>query len=94
MSVFKFQVNIFIADLNIVFVLVGALMGFTLARFQYLDNRGDFCKRGNAAPGECFYYLQQTRYHVGIILHLGCILRKLGSYLLDISSRVLFPITS
>ncbi|KDB22708.1 hypothetical protein H109_05374 [Trichophyton interdigitale MR816] len=56
------------------FVLVGALMGFTLARFQYLNIRGDFCKRGNAAPGECFYYLQQTRYHVGIILHLGCIL--------------------
>lgn len=94
MSVLKFQVNVSIADLNIVFVLVGALMGFTLARFQYLNVRGDFCKKGNAAPGECFYYLQQTRYHVGIILHLGCILRKLFSSLLDISSRGSCPIAS
>ncbi|CAJ2501359.1 Uu.00g042120.m01.CDS01 [Anthostomella pinea] len=60
------------------FIFGGALVGFSLARLQYLDFYGVFCSShpsgsSGAAPGECFYWLQ-TRYTVGIILHLACIL--------------------
>ena len=60
------------------FILAGALFGFCLARLQYLDFHGTFCNTtggtSSAAPGECFYYLGQKRYGVGIILHLAGIL--------------------
>ncbi|KAK2750931.1 hypothetical protein FQN57_000005 [Myotisia sp. PD_48] len=58
------------------FIFGGALMGFTLARFQFLNITGIFCGggSGSALPGECYYYLGENRYYVGIILHLGCIL--------------------
>lgn len=60
------------------FILVGALFGFCLARLQYLDFYGRFCNTtggtSGAAPGECFYYLGQKRYGVGMILHLAGIL--------------------
>lgn len=59
------------------FIFAGALWGFCLARFQYLDFHGVFCgnlNNGNgAAPGECFWYLMGY-YKVGIIMHLGCII--------------------
>ncbi|KAI3397287.1 hypothetical protein diail_11019 [Diaporthe ilicicola] len=60
------------------FIFAGALMGFTLARFQYLDFYGVFCSTGgsggnHAAPGECMYYLRGHE-RVGIILHLATIL--------------------
>ncbi|KAL1648404.1 hypothetical protein SLS58_002157 [Diplodia intermedia] len=60
------------------FIFNGALLGFTLARLQYLDFNGIFCSPtpsgGNgAAPGECYYYLRD-RYKVGIIMHLAGIL--------------------
>ncbi|OHE99725.1 hypothetical protein CORC01_05083 [Colletotrichum orchidophilum] len=52
------------------FIFFGALMGFTLARFEYL-NFNTFCK--GTAPGECFYY-QKGHEKAGIILHLAGIL--------------------
>ncbi|KAL1622151.1 hypothetical protein SLS54_005218 [Diplodia seriata] len=60
------------------FIFNGALLGFTLARLQYLDFNGIFCSPtasgGNgAAPGECYYYLRD-HYKVGIIMHLAGIL--------------------
>lgn len=52
------------------FIFAGALIGFTLARFQYL-NFDVFCN--GSAPGECFAY--QTGYRkAGLLLHLGAIL--------------------
>lgn len=60
------------------FIFAGALFGFSLARIQYLDFYGKFCNTdgsaSGAAPGECFYYLKQQRYRIGIILHLAGIL--------------------
>lgn len=61
------------------FIFVGALMGFTLSRLPYLDFYGVFCKDGksqslHAGPGECFYYLNNLRDRVGLILHLATIL--------------------
>ncbi|OAL05101.1 hypothetical protein IQ06DRAFT_268839 [Phaeosphaeriaceae sp. SRC1lsM3a] len=62
------------------FIFGGALFGFVLARFMYLDFRKNFCpasgsKGGNsAAPGECYYYLNFDRYKIGILLHLAGIL--------------------
>ncbi|KAF7970158.1 hypothetical protein HWV62_24860 [Athelia sp. TMB] len=50
--------------------------GFILARLQYLDIDGVFCKfqsANGAAPGECYWYAMSL-YGVGIRLHLGCIL--------------------
>ncbi|OAL35841.1 hypothetical protein AYO20_04991 [Fonsecaea nubica] len=52
-------------------ILVGALMGFVLARFQYLNVDGIFLK--NTIPGDAIHY-QSGYKRVGIILHLGCIL--------------------
>jgi len=52
------------------FIFFGALMGFTLARLQYLSFDA-FCK--GAAPGECFYY-RKGHEKAGIIIHLAGIL--------------------
>lgn len=47
---------------------------------MYLDFNGHYCPaeaRNNgsgAAPGECYYYLNFSRYKIGILLHLGGIL--------------------
>ncbi|KAJ0381865.1 hypothetical protein COL922a_013702 [Colletotrichum nupharicola] len=54
------------------FIFFGAFMGFTLARFEYL-NFSIFCGPGGAAPGECFYY-QKRIEQIGIKMHLGAIL--------------------
>ncbi len=61
------------------FIFAGALMGFTLARLQYLSVFGVFCGPGfnasnRAAPGECFYYLKPDFEKVGIVMHLGTVL--------------------
>ncbi len=45
---------------------------------KYLDFWGVFCNsdavpRTGALPGECFYYTEQRRYHIGIILHLATV---------------------
>ncbi|KAI3336129.1 hypothetical protein F4824DRAFT_509934 [Ustulina deusta] len=60
------------------FIFVGALFVFSLARLKYLDFWGVFCNsdavpRTGALPGECFYYTEQRRYHIGIILHLATV---------------------
>ncbi|WYZ35978.1 hypothetical protein EsH8_X_000625 [Colletotrichum jinshuiense] len=52
------------------FIFFGALMGFTLARLQYLSFNHFI---NNTAPGESFYY-QKVRGKVGIIIHLTGIL--------------------
>jgi hypothetical protein len=62
------------------FIFAGALFGFTLARFMYLDFSNNFCPAGgstggnSAAPGECYYYLNFDQYKIGILLHLGGVL--------------------
>ena len=61
------------------FIFDGAFLGFTLARFPYLNIWGNFCppvpKPGvSAAPGECYWYETLPRNRIGIILHLGTIL--------------------
>lgn len=63
------------------FIFGGALTGFCLARFMYLNFNGVLCPAGGppaggngAAPGECYYYVNFPRYKVGIILHLAGVL--------------------
>lgn len=53
------------------FIFSGALLGFVLARLQYLNFFNVFCSPGSggsnhAAPGECFYYLR-GREKIGMI---------------------------
>ncbi|KAI1210213.1 uncharacterized protein F4807DRAFT_424272 [Annulohypoxylon truncatum] len=61
-------------------VLGGIFSGFSLSRLRYLDFYGTFCGssvpggRDLAVPGECFYYLNQEYYKIGIITHLAVIL--------------------
>jgi hypothetical protein len=57
------------------FLFAGALLGFALARFQFLNFNGIFCGGGSsgASPGECYYYTRD-HYKVGMMLHLFCIL--------------------
>ncbi|KAK2058673.1 hypothetical protein LY76DRAFT_593072 [Colletotrichum caudatum] len=52
------------------FIFSGALMGFTLARLNYISFDA-FCK--GAAPGECFHY-RRGHEKAGIIIHLAGIL--------------------
>lgn len=54
-------------------------MGFTLARFEYLNIWKVFCNPNGqggftAAPGECYWYENFPRNKIGIILHPGTIL--------------------
>ncbi|EEP77114.1 conserved hypothetical protein [Uncinocarpus reesii 1704] len=53
------------------FIFAGALMGFTLARFQYLDYYGIFC--GSPGIGECYFFTKGVE-EIGLIIHLGTIL--------------------
>ncbi|KAI9091118.1 hypothetical protein DFS34DRAFT_643755 [Phlyctochytrium arcticum] len=57
------------------FLFCGSLIGFTLARFQYLNINGVFCGGGatGAAPGECYHYRSGVG-RAGIIIHLAAIL--------------------
>ena len=52
-------------------IFAGAMLGFCLARLQYLSINGLF-KEG-ASPGEWFYYSRDF-YKVGIALHLACVI--------------------
>ncbi|KAL8714956.1 MAG: hypothetical protein Q9225_006485 [Loekoesia sp. 1 TL-2023] len=53
------------------FIFAGALLGFTLARLQYLSIDGRF--RNGTAPGE-WYWMRKGFRKVGITLHLATIL--------------------
>jgi hypothetical protein len=53
------------------FIFAGALMGFTLARFQYLDYYGIFC--GDPGIGECYFYTRGVAEY-GLLIHLATIL--------------------
>lgn len=53
------------------FVFAGALMGFTLARFQYLNYYGNFC--GRPGIGECYFYTKGLE-EIGLLMHLATIL--------------------
>ncbi|WAO95538.1 Hypothetical protein NCS54_01316600 [Fusarium falciforme] len=56
------------------FVFAGALMGFSLARLQYLDYDGTFCgKDGQAGIGEC-YFSGRGAPRIGLLMHLATIL--------------------
>jgi len=59
------------------FILSGALLGFTLARLQFLAYNKAFCPRNVddqlAAPGECFYFSSGIP-KVGLLLHLATVL--------------------
>lgn len=47
------------------------MLGFVLARFEYLDISGTYAK--GAAPGEWYWY-RGGHYRIGITLHLSCCL--------------------
>ncbi|KAK4107926.1 hypothetical protein N656DRAFT_784686 [Canariomyces notabilis] len=53
------------------FIFAGALMGFTLARLQYLDYYGIFC--GDPGVGECYFYTRGIA-EIGLLMHLATIL--------------------
>ncbi|KAH8901210.1 hypothetical protein GQ53DRAFT_707487 [Thozetella sp. PMI_491] len=60
------------------FIFGGALVGFALARLQFLDYFHVFCnpdrsQKSQGAPGECFYF-SQPFYALGMILHLAGVL--------------------
>lgn len=63
------------------FIFGGAMFGFGLARFMYIDIPGILCGplpgENRASPGECYYYMNFDQYKVGIRLHLYTILRML-----------------
>ncbi|KAH8175183.1 putative membrane protein (DUF2306) domain-containing protein [Sarocladium implicatum] len=63
-------------NLCLFILTAGALFGFVLARLQYLNIDGIYCKPGDngALPGECRLYSKPSVERVGIILHLGGIL--------------------
>jgi len=56
----------------------GALLGFVLARFMFINIDNVFCGPGfsptsRASPGECYYY-RSGLYRAGMLLHLACFL--------------------
>ncbi|KAI6383270.1 hypothetical protein MCOR25_000189 [Pyricularia grisea] len=63
-------------------VFAGTLMGFTLARIQFINVQGVMCSPAtaggplrHAAPGECFYFVSgATHERFGIVLHLATVL--------------------
>jgi hypothetical protein len=78
--VYVYKLTILLASFNSPtdIIFAGALFGFALASFRYLNVPGIFCSAGHAGhagPGECYYYLR-GHWHTGILLHLGTILRK------------------
>ncbi|OAA56813.1 hypothetical protein ISF_07329 [Cordyceps fumosorosea ARSEF 2679] len=62
------------------FIFCGALFGFCLARFMYLDFGNVYCPLDDAGgpdsagPGECYSYRTHSVYLVGIKLHLFTII--------------------
>lgn len=63
-----FNIGDFSVLTHAVIVLAGAMVGFSLARLQYLDVGGRF--RTGSAPGEWYWYETGSR-RVGITLHLA-----------------------
>lgn len=67
------------------FIFGGAMFGFGLARFMYIDIPGILCGplpgENRASPGECYYYENFDQYKVGIRLHLYTILRMFPFHL-------------
>lgn len=77
---------------SIGFLAIGYLLGFTLSRLEYFSYNGIFCNGPpgtGAAPGECYYWLQdpfkigkswkpacmlESDSRTGMKLHLYCIL--------------------
>ncbi|KAL2071974.1 hypothetical protein VTL71DRAFT_11317 [Oculimacula yallundae] len=53
----------------------GAMLGFTLARFSYLNIGGDALSsyKSGSAPGEWYSY-REGHYRIGITLHLICVI--------------------
>ena len=56
------------------FIFAGALMGFTLARLQYIGIDGTCSNGGSNRPLDCYYYTEGSLDRVGILLHLAAIL--------------------
>lgn len=62
------------------FIFSGALFGFCLARFMFLDFSGVYCplnsagSANSAGPGECYSYKTSPVYLIGIKLHLFTII--------------------
>lgn len=56
------------------FIFAGALMGFTLARFQYLALDTSCAHRAAERPLDCYYYTEGSIDRIGILMHLGAIL--------------------
>ncbi|KAH8817873.1 hypothetical protein DL96DRAFT_1820596 [Flagelloscypha sp. PMI_526] len=52
------------------FLTCGALLGFTLARLMYLDEK---TRDEGLSPGEQYWY-RAGRYKIGITMHLACVL--------------------
>ena len=61
-------------------IFAGALLGFVLARLQYLDLYGRFCPSDPAengstgTPGSCYWLSKSHRFKVGMIIHLSGVL--------------------
>jgi len=58
-------------NFSLFFITAGALLGFTLARLEYLNFNGIYLPE--SAPGES-YWQSNGHYKSGLILHLSCIL--------------------
>jgi Predicted membrane protein (DUF2306) len=65
---------------TIVVIFGGALVGFSLARLDFLDLYGHLCPPipsilgQTAPPSLCFWVRSDLRYRIGILLHIGGIL--------------------
>jgi hypothetical protein len=58
-------------NFTLFFIFAGALMGFVLARFMYLDHYGNLCR--TPGIGECYWHTRGIS-EVGIRMHLATIL--------------------
>lgn len=58
-------------NLPLFVIFAGAMLGFSLARLEYIDIPGKFAE--GSVPGEWYWY-RQGHYRVGITLHLSTIL--------------------
>ncbi|MCJ1365128.1 hypothetical protein MMC16_004248 [Acarospora aff. strigata] len=58
-------------NFSLFFIFAGALLGFTLARLQYLNYNGVYIPA--SSPGEG-YWQSDGHYKTGLLLHLSCIL--------------------
>src|SRR5690348_6084983 len=56
------------------FIFAGALMGVTLARFQYLALDTSCARRTAERTLDCYYYTEGSIGRIGILMRLGAIL--------------------